>query len=319
MPPSTLRWLPWFLVPVIALETIVIDLILPALPDMARDFALNPATAQTVISLFLLSYAISQPVSGPLADRFGRRRVLILSMAGVTLAHLGAFLANEFWIVQVCRFLLGLAGGACLAVGLAVFRDLYAEERLTKMFGYVFALAGVLSIVSGLGGGWLAEHGGWHSNMLALTAISAVYVVLLAVLLPETRPENMAPSSFRQWFAEFKVLAGQTHFWTACLANGHNYAVMLIFVSAIPFVLADQYQFQGQQIGNFFALVIGSYTVGSVMAGAFSRFSLKHRSLLGAAHSILPFILTVLFLGQSVQPWSLPILAAGLFFSIACV
>ena len=94
----------------LAAQPVATDSYLPALPSIARDLG----SASTSLTLFVLAFGFAQLACGPLADRYGRRPVLLVGLACYTLAAVGCVLAQDVAVLVACRSLQGMSMAAIL-------------------------------------------------------------------------------------------------------------------------------------------------------------------------------------------------------------
>ena len=134
----------------VAMGPVSTDLYLPSLPGIARDLSTGQGLAQLTIGLFIAGFAAMMLVCGPLADRFGRRPVLLWGMALYTLASIACALAADIAFLLAARFVQAL--GACVGpvIGRAIVRDLYEPREAGRILGYMgsaMALAPLIGAV----------------------------------------------------------------------------------------------------------------------------------------------------------------------------
>ena len=113
----------------LGLQPITTDLYLPALPALTASFGAVPAQAQLTLTALLLAFGASQLFWGPLSDRVGRRRVLLIGLAGYTLAAVGSALAGSIEVMVFWRVLQGAFMGAGTVCARAIVRDLYPPQE----------------------------------------------------------------------------------------------------------------------------------------------------------------------------------------------
>src|SRR6201982_1250954 len=112
---------------IMALNPLAMDMMLPALPDIATAFHITEANRpQAVLSTFLIGFRIGQFVMGPLSDRFGRRAVLVDGMALYCIASVIAVSASSFETLLLARALQGLGTSATRVIATSIVRDCYA-------------------------------------------------------------------------------------------------------------------------------------------------------------------------------------------------
>lgn len=169
---------------IVFIDLLGFSLILPLLPFYAEEFGASP----TLIGLLVASYAAAQlvgaPILGRLSDRFGRRPILIISIAGTLIGFLMLGFANSLWMLFASRLLDGFTGGN-ISVAQAYITDITDEKSRAKGLGLLGAAFGLGFIVGPAIGGTLSVYG------FALPAFVAAGLSLLALLgviffLPES-------------------------------------------------------------------------------------------------------------------------------------
>ena len=146
-----------------ALGPFSIDTYLPSFHDIAEKLQATPLQVQQTLSAYLLSFALMTLWHGAIADRFGRRKVLLVALALFALASLGCMLASRIEILWFWRAMQGVTAGAGIVISRAIVRDLYdgaAAQRLMSQITMMFALAPAIAPVIG---GWLQILFGWRS------------------------------------------------------------------------------------------------------------------------------------------------------------
>lgn len=172
----------------LGLQPVTTDAYLPALPLLRRELGADMATAQLTMAALILSFGLAQMVWGPLADRFGRRPVLLLGLALYTLASGGCALASSIEGLVVWRVLQGAALASAVVVARAVVRDLYEPVQGAQVMALAFTGLGVIALLSPLLGGVLAAASGWRAALAGVTVAGALTLAFIAWRLPETLP-----------------------------------------------------------------------------------------------------------------------------------
>ena len=123
-----------------ALSAFATDMSLAAIEPMARDLEVTPATVGLSLSAFMLSFAISPLVYGPLSDRYGRRPVALLACAIYVVGGIGCVFSSSLASLLACRFVQGIGGGA-RPLSLAIIGDHFKGAAQREKMSYVSALA----------------------------------------------------------------------------------------------------------------------------------------------------------------------------------
>jgi len=173
----------------VTIDAIGIGLIIPILPKLLESVAHSTDVA-ILFGMMLAIYSAMQflfsPALGVLSDRFGRRPVLLVSLAGAAIDYVVLAIAPEIWMLVVGRAIAGLTS-ANMAVATAYLTDITPEAQRARRFGYFHAMFGVGFIIGPVLGGWLGEH--WvRAPFLAAAALNALNFALALFVLPESRP-----------------------------------------------------------------------------------------------------------------------------------
>jgi DHA1 family tetracycline resistance protein-like MFS transporter len=191
----------------VILDAIGIGLIFPILPALLRDIT-HEADVATLFGLTLAIYAAMQflfsPVLGVLSDRYGRRPVLLISLAGAAIDYVVMAFAPEFWMLVVGRAIAGLTS-ANMAVATAYITDISAEEVRAKRFGYFHAMFGVGFIIGPVLGGVLGDV--WvRAPFIAAALLNGANFALALFVLPESRPGDAGTTFDLKTLNPFKPL-----------------------------------------------------------------------------------------------------------------
>ena len=149
------------------------DLYTPSLPHLPELLASDAPTVQLTLSLNLAAYAVAQLAHGPLADRFGRRRLLIVGMTGFVIASLLCAAVVDVTGLIAGRVLQGLFSSIPSVVVTLMIRELYERERTVQVMGFHGMAVGVVPTLGPLLGGYIFLWFGWRANFLALAVVAA--------------------------------------------------------------------------------------------------------------------------------------------------
>ncbi|WP_367323561.1 MFS transporter [Streptomyces sp. HUAS ZL42] len=183
------------LVPVLAFAGIVVavmqTLLVPVIKDLPQLLDTAPGNATWVLTSTLLSGAVATPIMGRLGDLYGKRRMLVLSLAVMVAGALVSAVTSDLLPMIVGRTLQGFAMGA-IPLGIGLMRDMLPREKL----GSAMAL---MSSSIGVGGGLalpaaalVAQHADWHALFYGAAGLGAVSILLTLLVVPEspTRAEG---------------------------------------------------------------------------------------------------------------------------------
>jgi MFS transporter, DHA1 family, multidrug resistance protein len=170
----------------LGLQPVTTDLYLPALPALTRDLGAAMASAQLTLSALILAFGLAQLFWGPVADRVGRRPVLLTGLVLYTAASLGSTLAGSIEQLVAWRVMQGAAMAAAVVCARAMVRDLYPPLEGARVMSLGLSGLGVIAILGPLAGGLATWAAGWRAALAVVTAIGVLTLLFVALRLPET-------------------------------------------------------------------------------------------------------------------------------------
>lgn len=174
-----------------ALQALAIDSMLPALGVIARDLGVtDPNRRQLVVGVYLLGAGIFSLVPGTLADRYGRRPVLLGGLGIYIVFALACALAPEFNTLLGMRILQAIGSAALIVVPSAIVRDCYSGDQMAKLNSTIAMMFMVVPVLAPSLGQVVLGFAGWRWIFALLAGLAAIMVCWAGVRLPETlRPE----------------------------------------------------------------------------------------------------------------------------------
>ncbi|WP_412540924.1 multidrug effflux MFS transporter [Longispora sp. K20-0274] len=232
-----------------AFAPLSMDMYLPALPALGREFGAPAADVQLTLTACLIGLAVGQLVAGPLSDRLGRKVPLLTGLGVYALASLACAFAPNVQLLIGMRLLQGLAGAAGIVIARAIVRDLYEGVTAVRVLTTLMMINGLAPILAPLIGGELLRFGTWR---LAFFVLSAIGIGLLAATwkFPESLPAERRRASA---VANFGLVLRDRVFLGYTLACALAFAALFGYISASPFVLQNVYGLSAQQFSYAFA------------------------------------------------------------------
>jgi DHA1 family bicyclomycin/chloramphenicol resistance-like MFS transporter len=272
----------FLLTAVVGLGALSIDMFLPSLPTIAAAFGAPPATVQLTVTVFLMAFAASQLVYGPLSDRFGRRGVLLGGLGLYALAGLACALAPTIGTLIGARVLQALGGGTGPVVARAVIRDLYERDRAARVFSYMSMAQSLNPMLAPIVGGYVHEVFGWRAIFFVLASLGTLFVILIAAGVRETNVHRddtaLRPGHLRQNLA---VLLADRSYLGYVLVNALMFGGQFAFISGSAFVLIDVLGVRPATFGLCFGGVALGIMTGTFLSGRFGGRVGLDRTILG--------------------------------------
>jgi MFS transporter, DHA1 family, multidrug resistance protein len=266
----------------LGLQPVITDLYLPTLPLIARELAAPLAATQMTMSALILAFGLMQLVWGPLADRFGRRPVLLRSLALMVAASIGAALASNIGWLIFWRIAQGAMLAAAVVCARAMTRDLYEPHQGAHVMSLALSGLGLMAIASPIVGGALAGAFGWRACLLAVGASAAATWLMVALRLPETlaqrNPQALHAGALLR--NARSVLAHPTfRAWALLVAGTYSGLFVLLSASSYAYIGAlgmSSTQYGLTMAGGSFVYLLGTFACRRLlprhgMAGAVRR------------------------------------------------
>ncbi|MBS0520283.1 MAG: multidrug effflux MFS transporter [Proteobacteria bacterium] len=226
----------------IAVGPFAIDMYLPALPALARDLRIDAATAQVSLVAYLAAVGLGQLLSGPLSDMYGRKAPLYAGLAIFILGSIGCAFSPTIGALIACRALQGMGACFSMVIPRAVVRDLHSGPEAARLMSLLMVVLSVAPILAPLGGGLITETVGWRGVFAAVGTLALACMVMVRVLLPETRPrDKRAQSTLGSALAGYGVLARDGYYLGIALISSLPLAGMFIYIANSAFVIGQHY------------------------------------------------------------------------------
>jgi DHA1 family bicyclomycin/chloramphenicol resistance-like MFS transporter len=166
-----------------------IDIMLPALPEIGASLGVRQSTQLPfVVTVFMVGMAIGQLVWGPLADRFGRRRPLLLGLALFVLATTVAATTQSFSQFLAARFFQGIGGSVGRIIVTAIVRDLFVGRQMARVMSMIMMVFILVPMLAPSVGQLIILVGTWPWLFAVLLAASLISLIWASCRLPETQP-----------------------------------------------------------------------------------------------------------------------------------
>ncbi|AZO87893.1 MFS transporter [Stutzerimonas stutzeri] len=271
-----------------------LNILLPSFPALAGEFNTSTAEIALSTSLFTLVFAISQLITGPLSDKWGRKEVLLGCIVVSTLGSIGCVLATDYLSFLLFRVIQAIGCGF-FVLGHALVEDLFEEQDRARVRIYYMTLSGSFVALSPLLGSWLQTTFDWQGSFygFALMALG-MFIHAQVILSSKAVSHQRTPVSVLR---TLKSIVGSRDFirywWIAALV----FACYFALISVTPLIFMDEFKLSEYQYALVLMVYGLAYFLGGVIAGAVQkRISLTLQiniglGLLGAAGVLLALIL----------------------------
>jgi MFS family permease len=264
-------------------------LIVAPLPDILEDFGRSDSAAGVLVAAATLPGIVIAPVIGLLADRFGRRKVLIPCLVIFGVSGVGAAFAPTFAALVGMRLLQGVGSAGLINLAVVLLGDYWEGNDRARLIGYNAAVLTVSVAVFPALGGVLAQVGGWRWSF-APYALAVVTAVAVWAMLPKRATPAPVPVS-RQVRDAVAVLRMPVVF--GAVAFGFVLFVLIfgLFLTAMPILLEDDFALDAGVRGLILAFPATGSTVAALTLGRTrSRFGARRLLLFSTVLFVIGFV-----------------------------
>lgn len=244
----------------------------PALPKIREAFGASHATTQYAITAFLLGLALFQPVHGPLADRFGRRKVLLASFAVSAVASLGLVYARGIRALIALRFAQGAGVAAGTVTARAMVRDSNDAPRAARILALVASITAVAPALGPPIGGALVDRYAWSSVFVAtFVAIVCLWILAFRNATETLDPRKALPLNIGSLTSAFFSLLRQRNFVAYSGVFGFGTAAFYVFIAVAPSLFQEHFQTSASVFGLMWMGLSLAYMIGASISARFVR------------------------------------------------
>lgn len=262
----------WLLGSLAAIGPFSIDMYLPGFPAIAVDLSTDMAHVGLTLTSYFVGISVGQIAYGPLMDRFGRKKPLMLGLIVYIVAALGCALSPSVSVLITLRFFLALGGCVGMAGSRAVVRDLFSGREIARALSALVMVFGVAPIVAPTMGGLVVKTFGWRFIFVALAAIGVAVLVALSRFLRETKGEDTSISLHpKNVVVEYLRLFREPAFVTYAFVSAAAAGGFLAYISGSAFVYMKLFGFTETQFGWMYS----ANAVGLIAASQINRFWLR--------------------------------------------
>ena len=272
----------------LALNALAIDIMLPALPDIAQSLgAQSENDRQLVISTYIIGVGLAQLFYGPLSDRFGRRPPLMIGFVIYVIASFAAIIAPSFVTLLLLRFVQGMGTAVFRIVGLAIARDKYSGRAMAEVMSLVYTVFMIVPIIAPSIGQVILFAGSWHLIFFVVAIIGIIVGLWAYFRLPETlAPENVRPLTLSSIFAGFKIVISNRFSLSYALVGMSLYGSLIGMLNSSQQVFVDIYK-----LGALFPLAFAGSGIFMAIASFINSKIVRKFGMQKVAHfAILIFI-----------------------------
>ncbi|MGN6517580.1 MAG: multidrug effflux MFS transporter [Rhizomicrobium sp.] len=235
-----------------AFGALSIDMYLPALPSIARDFRVPIGSAEHTLASFFLGFAAGQAFFGPMADRFGRKPPLYAGLLLYLAMCTACALSSNVELLMAARFFQAVGACAGGVVARACVRDLFGPDEAPKIFAYMMLVLAVAPLIAPFLGGYFLIWASWRAIFWFQLVFGGAVALAVAVRLPETHGGAHRALHPLVIAADYARIFRDRRFIAYALSASVSNASLYAYLTGSAHVFIDVFHVAPQHFGWFF-------------------------------------------------------------------
>ncbi|QOW10371.1 multidrug effflux MFS transporter [Kaistella flava (ex Peng et al. 2021)] len=252
---------------VIPMSGLATDIYLPSMPNMAIELQQPETKIQLTLTLFLISYGITQFFAGSVVDSYGRYRVTLVSLGLFMLSFLVTALTKDIMVIYAMRILQGVLAGFAIVSKRAFFVDVFEGEQRKHYLSVMTIVWSVGPIIAPFLGGYLQKLFGWQSNFYLLAGYSFLLLIFEILFSGETLKVKK-PFLINFVLKEYDMMFRSKDFFYGMLMCGVSYAMVIFFNLCGAFIIEHKMGYSEVVVG-YVSLILGLAWMSGGFIGKF--------------------------------------------------
>jgi DHA1 family bicyclomycin/chloramphenicol resistance-like MFS transporter len=250
---------------------LAVHLFLPVIPAIKAAFGVSEAVAQLTFSIALFAMAFATLVYGSLADRYGRRPVLLSGLCLFLIGSVVSALAASVPMLVFGRFVQAVGAGSGMTLVRTIARDAYGPDRVVKAIAYLTMFYTLGPMVAPVVGGALVDMLGWRS-VFGFALVAGVLILIGAyAAIYETRPADAGKGAAMGLVRSYVALFSHIRFTAFVLQNGFISGAFMVIASASSTLMREFLHRPSTEFGLYFMLFPVGYFTGNLIASRVGR------------------------------------------------
>lgn len=253
--------------------TINVNTYIPAMPAIGLDTGASAQLVQLSLAVFMWGYALGQLFIGPLSDRYGRRRVLLLGLSSYTVVNFVSAFAQQIEFLLILRVAQGLIAATGPVLVRAILNDRLDSVGAARTLSSMLSIMALVPALAPILSGFLVEIYGWQSIFFMTSLFCFVLVIASAVSIEESLPvasrtDGVHPFHVLQGYLKITKVIG---FWRYAFAATGMFCSMFAYNAVNSFLIINDLGIQPRYHGLSFALVACAFIVGSILGNRLTK------------------------------------------------
>ncbi len=311
---NSIRFLLILLGMLTAFGPFVTDMYLPSLPSMADYFSANSSQVQLGLTTSMIGLALGQIFFGPLSDKYGRRPLLLVSMALFIVSTLLCLFVPDIYSFIALRLIQGIAGAGGIVISRSVATDKFSGKELAKMLAVIGAINGVAPVAAPVAGGLLTDTLGWKGIFVVLLFIGVLLGIGCVRFNESLSMESRSSAGVLSAFRSFGKIARNRRYVLYVLQLAFAQGILFANIASSPFIVQQHYGFS--PLGFSICFAVNAMAIGLAAALSVKFHKLENGTVSGCIGMVVFAVLEMVALSIGCNFWVYELLLFALMLTM---
>lgn len=271
------------------------DIFISSLPQMAIDFKVDPDIINLMLTLNAFGMALGCLVCGFISDRYGRRRIYLLALAGYMLVSLAIALVPNLFTIIFLRFIQGLIVSIFIIVSRQIISDISNDKKDQLYYTGILVTGVVLSpAIAPVVGAYIAHFLSWHWCFVFNAVVAAIFFGIINVSLLETSKTSTPLPKINELYEEYAVFFRSRKFIAYSAIITFSYGMYFAFITMSSFIYIERLDVSPTMYSKLFLGLAGAFLSGTFLMQKLNRKNLTRPKIVasGLAISVIGIIIS---------------------------
>jgi len=255
-----------------AIGPLTIDMYIPGFADIAEDFNTNESRVAFTMTSYFIGIALGQLAYGPLVDKYGRKKPLLVGLVIYILSAIGCAFASSIEMMVGLRFLQALGGSAGMVAATAIITDVYKPDYRARAFSLIMLVMGIAPIAAPSFGSFFIVHFNWQAIFFFLAIFAGLVGLMIFFFLPETSKfMHSEKLKLSRVAGDYLSVFRNRTFLYYTLAGSVANSIIFAYIASSAFIFLTYYGLSKASFSVIFALNASGMISGSYLNGLLSK------------------------------------------------
>lgn len=255
-----------------AIGPLTIDMYIPGFSNIAADFKTSENRVAFTMTSYFIGIAVGQLAYGPLVDKYGRKKPLLIGLSIYILAAVGCAFSSSIEMMVILRFFQAIGGSAGMVASTAIITDVYKPDYRARAFSLIMLVMGIAPIAAPSFGSFFIEYFNWKAIFFFLASFATLVGLMIFIFLPETSLFMHSDKlKFRKVGGDYlEVLRNRTFFYYTMAGSIAN-SIIFAYIASSAFIFLTYYGLSKTTFSFIFGLNASGMIAGSYINGVLTK------------------------------------------------